>query len=113
MALDVRETDFSVAISALTLAMERSLLEAMLAVLLVSLVVETIEERGDFGGDFGVDDAPRFGSALRGTKKEAVVVSAFCAIGVTLLAFCDIWVFGFCSLLVNVPLPNILFLSKF
>ena len=43
----------------------------------------------------GVDGAPRFGAGLRGTKKEAVVVSAFCAIGVTLLAFCDVWVFGF------------------
>ena len=60
----------------------------------------------------GVDGAPRFGAGLRGTKKEAVVVSTFYAIGVTLLAFCDIWVFGFCSLF-NVPLPNILFLSKF
>ena len=36
-----------------------------------------------------------FRSGLPGTKKEAVVVSAFCAIGVTLLAFCDVWVFGF------------------
>ena len=48
---------------------------------------------GDTGS--GVDGAPRFGAGLRGTKKEAVVVSAFCAIGVTLLAFCDVWVFGF------------------
>ena len=35
----------------------------------------------------GVDGVPRFGAALRGTKKEVVVAFAFCAIGVTKVDF--------------------------
>ena len=49
------------------------------------LVVCTCSAVGVSGG--GVDGAPRFGATLRGTKKEAAMIFALCAIGVTKVAF--------------------------
>ena len=49
------------------------------------MVVCTCSAVGVSGG--GVDGAPRFGATLRGTKKEAAMIFALCAIGVTKVAF--------------------------
>ena len=51
----------------------------------IGLVVCTCSAVGVSGG--GVDGAPRFGATLLGTKKEAAMIFALCAIGVTKVDF--------------------------